>query len=462
MFSDSTDVCLHMVNAESTRVAFLGLIDRPPLTDQLLARPPFRFILDIDQFSSDDLNPSKFNDKNSKVAFLDSLLQILNDGSLDNVKSSKIVAGKEPELTNLMLIKLAEQARAHRHDKKSSRRSSVYQRNSEIPLKTKHRSKSKELKGENSKTHDKNKHAGEEEKKTEDRKKRSKSKDRKSHDRISNKKIDEGKRREKSNHAEKRKKEGDEKNRDINSNLVKHQAEQEVEEQKSLPSAIARPQTALGRPGTAAARPAPPRLKRKQIATVEKTNATPAQQTAELISESAPPAPNETFLVEDDEEVEKPPPDDSRFSEVQGAISEQGGLVRKIIDTTAEFEVGTLNDATEIHQGEFAKEKTKSEALLNALQEVTRTANPLSRIFEFAQEDLESMVKELEKWRNETKKYETLLEDKEAQGIGETHKLWKILNRLDEELKDIRLSVTAAKARIIANNERIHEMLNNI
>uniref|UniRef100_A0A0K0DPG9 MIP-T3 domain-containing protein n=1 Tax=Angiostrongylus cantonensis TaxID=6313 RepID=A0A0K0DPG9_ANGCA len=232
-----------MVNAEGTRTAFLGLIDRPPLTDQLLARPPFRFILDIvkstvsktgylkDQFSSDDLNPSKFNDKNSKVAFLDSLLQILNDGSLDNVKSSKIVAGKEPELTNLMLIKLAEQARAHTHGKKSSRRSSVYQENSEILLKTKRRSKSKELRGENSKTHNKNKHAGEEEKKTEDRKKRSKSKDREGHDRSTNKKVYEGKKREKTNHTEKRKKEADEKNRDINSNLVKHQVEQEVEEQ---------------------------------------------------------------------------------------------------------------------------------------------------------------------------------------------------------------------------------------
>ena len=38
------------------------------------------------------------------------------------------------------------------------------------------------------------------------------------------------------------------------------------------------------------------------------------------------------------------------------------------------------------------------------------------------EEDLELMVKELEKWRNETKKYEAMLLDKEAQGIGDTQK----------------------------------------
>ncbi|KAJ1352328.1 Microtubule-binding protein MIP-T3 [Parelaphostrongylus tenuis] len=446
---------LRMVNTETTRTAFLGLIDKPPLTDQLLSRPPFRFILDIvkstisrtgylkDRFSPDDLNPSKFNDKNSKLAFLESLVQTINDGSLDDVKPSKIVAGKEPELTNL--------------------------------------------------------HTEEDEKETGEKKKRSKSKDRESHDKSDSKKGTEERKREKSKSVEKRKREGDEKNRDINSNHVKHQIEQEVDERNSaqqanlkdsgdrqlhmptednevteidaglrptvqerLPSATARPQTSLGRPGTAAARPPPPRLKRKQIAAVEETSVAPTQQVPELISESAPPPPSETFLVEDDEELEKLAPDDSRPSEVPGAINEQGGLVRKIIDTTAEFEMGMLNEAAEIDQGEFAKEKAKSEALLNALQEVTRTANPLSRIFDFAQEDLESMLKELEKWRIETKKYETLLEDKEAQGIGETQKLWQILNRLDEEIKDLRSSVTAAKARVIANNDRINEMLNNI
>ncbi|EPB67046.1 hypothetical protein ANCCEY_13864 [Ancylostoma ceylanicum] len=150
--------------------------------------------------------------------------------------------------------------------------------------------------------------------------------------------------------------------------------------EKAMPmtGAIARPQTSMGRPGTAAARPAPPKLKRKQIATVEETSAAPVLPAAELITETAPPAPEETFLVEE-EEVEEVVPDTFK-----------------------------------------ATEAAPAEALLNSLQMVTRTTHPLSRIFDFAQEDLELMIKELEKWRNETKKYEVALKDKEAQGIGDT------------------------------------------
>lgn len=35
------------IDFDKTRKLFSKLIDRPPLTDQLLQRPPFRFILDI-------------------------------------------------------------------------------------------------------------------------------------------------------------------------------------------------------------------------------------------------------------------------------------------------------------------------------------------------------------------------------------------------------------------------------
>ncbi|KAK6045757.1 hypothetical protein COOONC_16738 [Cooperia oncophora] len=104
-----------MANTKETRAAFAGLIDKPVLTDELLARPPFRFILDIvsstaaktgflrDRFPVEALNPAKFKEKTDKTAFLDTLIEAVNDGSLATIKSSKIVAGKEPELTNMVI-----------------------------------------------------------------------------------------------------------------------------------------------------------------------------------------------------------------------------------------------------------------------------------------------------------------------------------------------------------------------
>ncbi|CAJ0609241.1 unnamed protein product [Cylicocyclus nassatus] len=373
-----------MVNAEETRAAFSGLIDKPPLTDQLLARPPFKFILDVvtstisktsflkDQFPAEDLSPAKLNDKAAKMAFLDSLIQALNDGSLDDVKSSKIVAGKEPELTNLMLIKLAERAREYKKSKKSSKKSH-HEDDEKEKSKTKHRSKSKEPKEEKTKTRSSSKKSDDEKKKKKEKKEK------------------EGR------HIEEEEKEQLEHvDRDINSNVVEAQADQGFDEPTSshvespkydnapdgaehgefsapsnafspaktddsgvsdmtesprppvldrpMTSALARPQTSMGRPGTAAARPAPPKLKRKQIATVEETNVAPVQAAAEVITEAAPAAPEETFLVEE-EESEDVLPDTFKIMENEVPEDERGGLVQKMIDTTAEYHDGSQETA---------------------------------------------------------------------------------------------------------------------
>ncbi|KAI1726534.1 microtubule-binding protein MIP-T3 domain-containing protein [Ditylenchus destructor] len=110
-----------------TKELFSSLIQKPPLTDQLLQRPPFKFLHDIVNetvrttgfldgvFSRDELDPTKASaSRDTKLGFLQKVVDILNvDGSLDDVKPAKIVAGKEPELTNLLLQKLATEAALH-------------------------------------------------------------------------------------------------------------------------------------------------------------------------------------------------------------------------------------------------------------------------------------------------------------------------------------------------------------
>ncbi|VDO22006.1 unnamed protein product [Haemonchus placei] len=112
-----------------------------------------------------------------------------------------------------------------------------------------------------------------------------------------------------------------------------------------------------------------------------------------------------------------------------------------MIDTTTTLKETNLNDTGDVDEGMLAKEKLKvrshqvaldtpinehfilqTEAFSNSLQTVTRTVYPLSRIFDFAQEDLELILKELDKWLNESKKCESLLKERDAQGIGDSHK----------------------------------------
>jgi TRAF3-interacting protein 1 len=115
-----------------TKELFAPLIQRPTLTDQLLQRPPFKFLHDIVRetiqftgypsglFSEDELDSQKAgSSRENKISFLQKLIDVLNvDGNLDNVKPAKIVAGKEPEMTNLLLQSLASEASTYMHERK--------------------------------------------------------------------------------------------------------------------------------------------------------------------------------------------------------------------------------------------------------------------------------------------------------------------------------------------------------
>src|SRR4051794_7989571 len=118
------------IDTSLTRELFSRLpLRKPPLTDQLLQRPPFKFLHDVvvetitttgflnnGVFTPEELDGGKASaSRESKVAFLQKVVDALNvDGALDGVKPAKIVAGKEPDSTNLMLQRLAQEAMVYK------------------------------------------------------------------------------------------------------------------------------------------------------------------------------------------------------------------------------------------------------------------------------------------------------------------------------------------------------------
>nr|CAD2176347.1 unnamed protein product [Meloidogyne enterolobii] len=123
------------MDTDKTRALFAPLIQRPVLTDQLLNRPPFKFLHDIVSevikstgysdglFTVDELDSTKASSsRDSKIAFLQKLIDLLNiNGELDDLKPAKIVAGKEPELTNILLQSLAIEAAAYKQQQKEKK-----------------------------------------------------------------------------------------------------------------------------------------------------------------------------------------------------------------------------------------------------------------------------------------------------------------------------------------------------
>eukprot|EP00595_Chromulina_sp_UTEXLB2642_P002924 CAMPEP_0196766108 /NCGR_PEP_ID=MMETSP1095-20130614/18631_1 /TAXON_ID=96789 ORGANISM="Chromulina nebulosa, Strain UTEXLB2642" /NCGR_SAMPLE_ID=MMETSP1095 /ASSEMBLY_ACC=CAM_ASM_000446 /LENGTH=658 /DNA_ID=CAMNT_0042126301 /DNA_START=118 /DNA_END=2091 /DNA_ORIENTATION=- len=92
------------------------------MSEKLLSKPPFRFLHDTISaimavtgfgdglYNSTELDSAQINDRNTKVAYLDKIFLLVGicKGETLAVNSGKVVAGSEPENTNLFLIALAE------------------------------------------------------------------------------------------------------------------------------------------------------------------------------------------------------------------------------------------------------------------------------------------------------------------------------------------------------------------
>uniref|UniRef100_A0A182P2D5 TRAF3-interacting protein 1 n=1 Tax=Anopheles epiroticus TaxID=199890 RepID=A0A182P2D5_9DIPT len=104
-----------------TQTTLGKFVKRPALTEKLLRKPPFRFLHDIVHaiirehglleglYTADELNSDNIKDRDSKMAFLQKLIDVvkLTTGRELKVRPSKIVAGLEPERTNELLQALA-------------------------------------------------------------------------------------------------------------------------------------------------------------------------------------------------------------------------------------------------------------------------------------------------------------------------------------------------------------------
>uniref|UniRef100_A0A2A4J3A0 TRAF3-interacting protein 1 n=1 Tax=Heliothis virescens TaxID=7102 RepID=A0A2A4J3A0_HELVI len=107
---------------KSTQLSLGKYVKRPPLSEKLLKKPPFRFLHDIvttvlkttgffeNLFEENELISENVKDRESKISFLSKVIFVLSTttGKSLSAKPSKIVAGQEPEKTNELLQCLAQ------------------------------------------------------------------------------------------------------------------------------------------------------------------------------------------------------------------------------------------------------------------------------------------------------------------------------------------------------------------
>eukprot|EP00741_Cyanophora_paradoxa_P006117 tig00000944_g5932.t1 len=110
------------MSVAATQETLGKIIKKPKLTDNLLSKPPFRFLHDIVSevtrvtgfaeglYTADELDSQNIKDKDAKVNYLNKIIDCVGIALGQNVpaKPLKIVAGLEPEATNSFLQMLAQ------------------------------------------------------------------------------------------------------------------------------------------------------------------------------------------------------------------------------------------------------------------------------------------------------------------------------------------------------------------
>lgn len=97
-----------------------------------------------------------------------------------------------------------------------------------------------------------------------------------------------------------------------------------------------------------------------------------------------------------------------------------------------------------------------------SIQTLTRSANPLGKVMDYVQEDLDSMQKELQRWKQENKEHALELKRERSITDKAIEPLRAQLTEVDQAIKDQLDLIAAVKSNIIRNDQKIDKMLRSI
>ncbi|XP_018364881.1 PREDICTED: TRAF3-interacting protein 1 [Trachymyrmex cornetzi] len=540
---------------------------KPPLTEKLLRKPPFRFLHDIitaviketsfleGLFSEEELNSDNIKDKEAKLAFLTKLIDVVKliSGANLMVRASKIISGQEPTKTNELL-----QAIGKALDKKVSSKEAIdhYKKSLEKKVKgLKSRSTTKEetSKKPASRQSSQTRKSSEKDKISAERKKRSSSTGkvvseakRDKNDRTEENKAKKGndwkeensknietidippaepvqnkvptsaqKRRPSSsakvkqdamiladaNDLTKEEQISNNENKPVTSNYTKGIKENGIEEDNALQQSversdqptselagsqteatettisqqpIARPKTSLRPPSARpiSARPAAPRMRVKTEMIVNEEIQTPLGNISVIVE-------NSDLKDDDDDDAE-----DMVVMEAKGSggdllengdykidnqlMQEHGHLVAQILETQRELvntdNVDVLPKKVDIAWESGSKRDRETAAkeidkLRGTIQTLTRTTNPLGKLLDYVQEDVEMMEKELLDWRNQYRQLSKQLEEEQKETEEMVEPMKETLKEIDSNMKVQLDKIRQVKAQIMKNDQKIRRLL---
>lgn len=104
-------------NWQETAQMFSSLFEKPKMSEKLLSKPPFKYLFDIISettkqtnfaqglYQGDELKSDYYSSKDQKILYLRKMIELCQIMTKQEIpaKPNKIVAGLEPENTNIFL-----------------------------------------------------------------------------------------------------------------------------------------------------------------------------------------------------------------------------------------------------------------------------------------------------------------------------------------------------------------------
>lgn len=250
----------------------------------------------------------------------------------------------------------------------------------------------------------------------------------------------------------------------------------------------ARPSTARTRPGSARAAPPPSARARSRAGLVveqlvddsvsaELPPAAAVHTAAIILDSSAADHEEEQEdahfdLVQDDQ-----PPDimsgeiTSTGGNVESAVAQasdgqHGRLVSQIIETKRNMEQQMTSTLPESKSGDHQSgnepqqlREQEAQQLLECVQNVTRSANPLGKMIDFLQEDVDSMKRELDSWRQERLSLLARIQQENEKTESSIEPLMGTLSELQLSITEQTDKIGALRGTIVADAHRIDKLL---
>lgn len=425
-----------------TQEALGKVIRRPPLTEKLLNKPPFRYLHDIiteviritgfmkGLYTDAEMKSENVKDKDAKISFLQKAIDVVMmvSGEPLAAKPARIVAGHEPERTNelLQLIgkcclsKSSSSGEISRKLSDGSFKDVKAEMEADISVGA---SRSSTLKP--SKRRSKHSLEG---------------------DSPSDAEVEAG---------------------------PAGQDKPEVMENAEVPSELPSSLRRIPRPGSA--RPAPPRVKRQESTetlVVDRSGSGKTVSSVIIDSQNSDNEDDEQFVVEAAPQLSEIADIDMVPSGELEDEEKHGGLVKKILETKKDYEKLQQSlkpgekERSLIFESAWKKEKDivskEIEKLRVSIQTLCKSALPLGKIMDYIQEDVDAMQNELQLWHSENRQHAEALSQEQSITDSAVEPLKAELSELEQQIRDQQDKICAVKANILKNEEKIQKMVHSI